>query len=264
MTRSIPPSLASVLERLELDAPMVVTIDQLSEILREEQVQSPANVVASRLRERGWLLPTGQRGVWEFAPAAVAGPYSQHDVLLPFRAFLARRSRACGLTFQAAAWAHGLADRAPKRLEVAVADVSTARALPRMLDPSMYVPRLDYEQLRSVPVLAVESVAVQMAATPGAVRSWSSASEWFPELAATLEPERLARELAERERTVWVRAGYLLQGVRPDLAEQLRAEAQPRVKTWFGPRGKLRRHDNRWQVADTLLPFDPKTMESAR
>ncbi|MDT5031236.1 MAG: hypothetical protein QOC94_1407 [Actinoplanes sp.] len=33
------------------------------------------------------------------------------------------------------------------------------------------------------------------------------------------------------------------------------------TKTWFGGRRKIVRHDNRWQVADTLLPFDPRTLE---
>jgi hypothetical protein len=77
---------------------------------------STAHIVAARLRELGWLLPTGQRGVWEFAPAAVAGPYSRGGHTRLLRSVLARAEVACGLTFQAAAWAHGLADRAPTRI----------------------------------------------------------------------------------------------------------------------------------------------------
>ena len=44
--------------------------------VRAVGVRTATRTVATRLRERGWLLPTGQRGVWEFAPAAVAGAYS--------------------------------------------------------------------------------------------------------------------------------------------------------------------------------------------
>jgi len=32
-------------------------------------------------------------------------------------------------------------------------------------------------------------------------------------------------------------------------------------RQWFGRRGKIVRHDSRWQVADTHLPFDPRALE---
>lgn len=57
-----------------------------------------------------------------------------------------------------------------------------------------------------------------------------------------------------------MRAAYLLSGLRLDLAEQLQSASKGKV--WFGPRGPLLRHDYRWQVADTLLPFDPRTLPS--
>jgi hypothetical protein len=52
--------------------------------------------------------------------------------------------------------------------------------------------------------------------------------------------------------------GYLLQGLRPDIAARI---VGPRTKTRFGGRRKIVRHDSRWQVADTLLPFDPRDLE---
>jgi hypothetical protein len=64
-------------------------------------------------------------------------------------------------------------------------------------------------------------------------------------------------KLDARPATVSGRAGYLLQGLRPDIAARI---AGPKTKTWFGRRRKIVRHDNRWQVADTLLPFDPRTL----
>lgn len=264
MTRTIPPSLSGILEELELEQPTLVTSEQLARLVEQQGVQSPVKVVAARLRERGWLLPTGRRGVWEFAPAAVAGAYSRNDPVTPLRAFLVDRADArCALTFHAAAWAHGLADRAPTHLEVAAATSELARQLPSALAGTVFDPRLSYQTLRTVPVLALESVIVHMSARPSAVRSWASALEWLPKMAHLLAADPLERELASRPLSVRARTGYLLQGLRPDLAHAMRSANPAAVKTWFGPRGRLRRHDAVWQIADTLLPFDPRTLSSA-
>jgi predicted transcriptional regulator of viral defense system len=264
MTRTIPPSMGGILEELELEQPTLVTSEQLAELVERHGLRTPARVVAARLRERGWLLPTGRRGVWEFAPAAVAGAYSRNDPVTPLRAFLAHRPAArCALTLQAAAWAHGVADRAPTRIEVATATSELAHQLPAGIAASVFDPHLDYQNLRGVPVLAPESVLVHMAASPRVVRSWTSALEWLPDLAAELSWERLSLELADRPAACRARTGYLIQGVRPDLAGAVRELGPLHGKTWFGPRGPLRRHDNAWQVADTILPFDPRILGAA-
>jgi predicted transcriptional regulator of viral defense system len=254
--------MAPVLERLELDQPTFVTSGDLARILEEEGVRTSVRVVAARLRARGWLLSTDRRGVWEFAPAAVAGPFSRHDPQAPLQAFLLQHPDArCGLTFQAAAWAHGIADRVPARLEVAASDSAVARQLPRSLSTSVFAPRLGTVTLRAVPVLAAESVLVHMAARPSAVRSWESATEWLAGLAAECSWPALSAELRGRPATVTARTGYLLEGMRPDLAASLRQLSPPKDKTWFGPRRPLLRHDSTWLIADTLLPFDPRTLE---
>jgi predicted transcriptional regulator of viral defense system len=254
--------MAPVLERMELDRPQLVTTAALATMLVDAGIKTPARVVAARLRGRGWLLPTGQRGVWEFAPAELAGPYSQGDPLVAVKSFLAgHREASCALAFQAAAWAHGLADRVPVRLEVAVPTGAVSRRLPGSLAGSVFVPALPTATIREVPVLASESALAHMAAKPADVRSWASAREWLPDLAAESDGGRLIAELSGRPPTVTARAGYLLQGLRPDLALRLRKAPLPAGKTWFGPRGKLRRHDARWQIADTLLPFDPRALE---
>jgi len=264
MTRTISPSLAGIMEDLELEQPTLVTADHLAELARRHGVLTPAKVVAARLRDRGWLLATGRRGVWEFAPAAVAGAYSVSDPVMPLRAFLVSRPGArCALTFQAAAWVHGVADRVPSRLEVAAATADMARQLPSTLAASAFDPHLDYVVHRGVPVLTPESVVVHMAARPADVRSWSSALEWLPELAGMLRSDELNRELEGRTASIATRTGYLLQGLRPDLANSLHARTRSQGKVWFGPRASLKRHDARWQIADTLLPFDPRTLAAS-
>ena len=104
MTRSISYSLAGVLEKLELERPTIVTTEMLSVILKEENIQTPTRIVAARLREKGWLLPTLIRGSWEFVPASSAGAYSANDPLLHVKSLQAKHPGIkFGLTFQSAA-----------------------------------------------------------------------------------------------------------------------------------------------------------------
>ena len=265
MARTLPPGLAPVVEELELERPELVTTAVLAEIVARQNLRTPVRVVASRLRSRGWLLATGERGVWEFAPAAHAGPIGRGEVTLPLQAAVRRRpDLKCGLTLQSAAWAHGLADRAPARLEIAAFDPVAARVLKTAGRVNTFRPVLPTVTLKNVPVLAVDSVLVHMATHPDDVRSWASASEWLPELAAEADWEYLRVELLERPIRVTIRLGYLLDGPRPELAAQLkeRAVATGRTRTvWFGSREQpTRRRSARWRVTDTLLPFDPANL----
>jgi hypothetical protein len=257
--------MAGVLATLEYERKRLITTDMLTAILQKEKVATPTRVVAARLREKGWLIATACRGVWEFSPAALAGTYSQGDPMTPLRSFLLLNpGEKCALTFQAAAWASGFADRIPMRPEVASATVQTARRLPNCLNSSVFQPALAPVLLKYVPVFAPESVFVHMVAKPTNVRSWSSAVEWLPTLMMELSEEKLLIELQSRHATDKARAGYLLQGTRPDLSDRIFERFPPQYKTWFGPRGPLHRHDNRWLIADTLLPFDPKKLEENR
>jgi hypothetical protein len=258
MTRAIPPSLAPILEQLELSGDELVTTKRLDELVRAAGIDTPTRVVAARLRERGWLLTTGHRGVWEFAPGAVAGPFSRGGPTRLLRSLLARRNVTCGLTYQAAAWALGAADRAPLRIEVAVANERDVRWMPDELDISIFDPQLPYRTAKGVPTLQATSVLTHMASTPARVRSWSSAVEWLPDIAADITVADALTELEGRPATVGARLGYLLQGLRPDVAEKI---ARPSTKTWFGPRRKLVRNDEPWKIADTILPFDPRDLE---
>jgi hypothetical protein len=256
--------MAGILEQLELDQPALVTGAELTRLLEAHGVRTPTRVVAARLRKTGWLLPTSRRGVWEFAPAAAAGPYSRNDPVTPLKAFLTQKPAAhCGLSFHAAAWAHNIAERAPARLEVAVAERHLLRQLPNQLATSVFAPKLDYSYTRGVPVLAPESVLVHMTSRPSAVRSWESAREWLPGLAAELSWEPVRVELEGRATAVRARTGYLLSGLRPDLAAHIHIDA-PLNKSWFGPRTTLRRHNAPWQIADTILPFDPTQLSASQ
>ena len=262
MTRTISASMANVLQTLELERPMLVTMADLSKILDEEKIRTSARIVAARLREAGWFIPTAQRGVWEFAPAELAGAYSSGDSLMGLRSYLAKHQNApCALTFQAAAWAYGFSDRIPAKPEVAAASSNLSRTLPASLYVSVFLPVLEYEMINGVPVLAKESIVVHMCERPSSLRSWESAREWIAELAVELSPEKMISELAPRPQSVKSRTGYLLKKIRSDIASEIYVSYKPVSKTWFGPRRKLLRHDNKWLVADTILPFDPERMQ---
>lgn len=262
--RTLPRGLAAVVEALELEQTHLVTSEALETIRLREGVGTPTKVLAARLRERGWLLKTPRRGVYEFAPGAHAGPLSRGDATLPLQAALtARPELGAGLALQSAAWALDAADRLPDRLEIAAATPAAARSVSRVLGDRarvlVFAPHLPWEHHRGVPVLSADSLLVHMGTHPRDVRSWSSALEWLPDIAADATGARLMTELAVRPTSVAARLAYLLSGLRPDIAEQVAPET-PSGKVYFGARGPLRHHDQRYQVADTVLPFDPRTL----
>ena len=260
MTRTLSRSMGAIVEELELNQPSVVTIDDLRGLAARLGLKTDAKVLAARLRAGGWLLATGTRGVWEFAPGAHTGPYGHADPVTVLRAALARRPDVdAALALGTAAWAHGIADRVPSRLDIAVPAHRPAPAgLAQSASVTVFTSHIGYETRKGVPTHRLESVVVHLAQKPAAVRSWQSVEEWLPELASELDTDLLAQELTGRPNTVAVRVGYLLDGLRPDLSETLRDGVG--TKVWFGPRGPLRRHNARWQVADTILPFDPSSL----
>lgn len=265
MPRTLSRTLAAVVEDLELDQPRVVTMATIAGIAARHGLGTAPRVIADRLRRRGWLLATGTRGVWEFAPGAHAGPYGHGDPALPLRAALAAQpDLPAALALSTAAWALGFADRAPSRLDVALPDLAAAPAsLARDTHLTSFTSHLGYVQARTLPVHRPETIVAQLAAHPSAVRSWDAVLEWLPELAATVQAQLLTRELVGRPGAVRVRAGYLLQGLRPDLADPLRADVAGPVR--FGPRDtEARRHSSTWRVIDALLPVDPAGLESVQ
>jgi hypothetical protein len=126
----------------------------------------------------------------------------------------------------------------------------------RVVHFSARLPAADIDQL---PVHRPATVLVHLATKPGDVRGWTTFAEALPELASRSSADDLERELAGRPSTVRPRVAYLLSGVAPATADRLQP-ATPRSVTWFGRSRTSRRFDKRFNVADGLLPFDPRTM----
>jgi len=265
MTRTISNSFAGILQELELERPLLVTSKQLSDLKRKHHVTSSVEVVAARLREKGWLLPTDRQGVWEFVPAEVAGIYSTNDPLLSFRTFHAKYPAVkCALTFQTAAWIYGDSDRIPSVVHVAVEENKYARPLKGHAIVSCFRPKLNTHLISNMPVLARESIIVQMAAKPSSVNSWASVPEWLPGFCAELSSEGIFEELADRPIGITQRLGYLIQAIRPDIADELMESRKPVSNAWFGDRKPTLRYDRRFLIADSLLPFDPKKIMATK
>ncbi|MCI8425105.1 MAG: hypothetical protein HFJ72_05530 [Adlercreutzia sp.] len=260
-TRTIAPTLAPILQALELNRPQYVTLSLIDALCAENGVKTPARIVASRLKDKGWLIPTPVRGVWEFAPAEVAGPYSSGDPLEPLKVLLISHADTTALLAgQAAAWAMGLADRVPSRLEVAFAERPSFK-IPPGIAASTYRMNLPPRVERGVQVLSPEALVVHMAERPASVQSWHSAAEWLPDVVYEISGDSILEELKGRPASVAARTGYLLQGWRPDAAKAIMDAYPPKDIVWFGARKKAARLDSFWKVADSLLPFDPSKMK---
>jgi predicted transcriptional regulator of viral defense system len=269
LTRTIPASLSPILAELELESARLVTIAELADLVRRSGVRTEARVVADRLRRLGWLLPTATAGVWEFAPGAHAGPVGRGDQYLELRAALAARpSVDASVCLLSALAAHGFSDRAPDHLEVAV---PTSRGVPDGLRRGarvvIFAAHLAPARPQGVPVHQPATIMVHLAARPADVTGWGAVADALPELIDAVSPANVDVELEGRARSVRVRLAYLVQGVSPELADRLLPPedgGRSAAKVWFGPRAALKRHSARFAVADTLLPFDPATLQPDR
>ena len=267
LTRAIPPSLSPILTELELESARVVTTAELTELVRRAGIQTEPRVVADRLRRLGWLLPTATAGVWEFAPGSHAGAVGHGDQYLELRAALAARpSLNAAVCLISALAAQGLSDRAPDRLEVAV---PSSRGVPDGLRRGarvvIFVAHLTPVQSQGVPIHQPSTILVHLAARPTDVSGWGAVADALPDLVDTISAADLETELAGRARSVRARLAYLVHGVSPQLADHLLPPDQggrSAAKVWFGPRARLKRHSSRFAVADTLLPFDPGTLQA--
>lgn len=254
--RSISPSLAPIVEQLELERPYVVTVDEIGELAEQAGVGSPGAVIAHRLSERGWLSSTEVRGVWEFIPGERAGAIASGDRLITLRAVLKAHDVEVALALGSALWMLDVSERAPDQHEVAVPDDDyVPAALKRSYRVVKYSAHLPPTEVTDVPVHSPGTVLVHLAHRPTHVKSWTNVLNHLTELVDLTSEDEIRTELEERSHATWVRLAYLLDGVAPELVSRL--EIEPSSKVWFGPRQELRRHNARWKVADTVLPFSP-------
>ena len=265
MPRSITKSMSGILEDMELDNKEYVTNEELWRLAQKHGIGTDVAMIAQRLKNAGWLIPTMQRGVWEFASASMAGAYSKNDPLRDVKAFkLSNPDIPCFICLQTAAWAMGLADRTPVRKELAFTDIPR-KSIPETVVPYKYSPAIPLKKVRGVEALAPESIVVQLETRPSVVKSWDAVMEWLPDVVYDTEIEVILAEIAERSDSIKRRTGYLLQGMFPDAADAIyQSIFKPSPKIRFGSRTKAIRNDEKWKISDTELPFSPKEMERVK
>lgn len=254
--RVVQPSVAAVLEALELEQPQVVTTDDIDELRRTTGTTSSTRYVIELLTDEGWLLSLRSRGVWEFAPAARAGAYGSGDPHIELRATLRKRpDLPVALAEETAAWLHGLSGRPPTRDVLAAPEglrLPPALATYRVVRATTHV---EAERRNGLPVWGVDTLLVAMADRPGSYRDWPNVTDWLSQAVARATGDGLRAELQDRTRAAWMRLAYLLdRGGDSALATELIGLAPPGQGPYYlGPRSAHGTYHARFDVIDSSL-----------
>lgn len=254
--RQIPPALAPVLEELELHQPLLVNRDDVAAVCAAVSPTASVDYVIHRLLTEGWLLPLTTRGVWEFAPAARAGPIGRGDPLIEARAALHRRpDLGIAIAAESAAWLLGLSSREPGREAIGAAKGTRIPPALKEYRIVRHVPRLEPEDVGGLPTWRVESLLTAMSIRPTTYRDWPNVRDWLPRAFERSATDALAAELEATPRAAWARLAYLARA-----AEHLQLGAYfldraPSGKGPFhlGPRDRSGKYDKPSEVVDSLL-----------
>jgi predicted transcriptional regulator of viral defense system len=257
--RSLPRVLAAIAAELEMNEATFVTLDDIRRIAEDHGFSSSARDIAWRLRRHGWLLPTESSGVWEFAPASHAGPYGRGDVFAELDGALSRNpNQDLRIALVSALWIHGWSERPPSKHEIAAApEAKVTSGLRRTYRIVRFDSRLPAaRRRRRTPVEAPATILAHLAVHPAHVSSWEAIEFALPELADNTTADQLREEMTGRPAAVSARLGYLLHNLAPKLVRNAGLKPAPTL-TRFGSEPASRRFNSYWNVADTILPFDP-------
>src|SRR5271156_4313451 len=89
VARVISRAVAALVEQLELDGDVLVTLDRLATVMRHAGLkgdETGARRLAYELQRDGWLGQLRTRHAWEFLPGARGGAYGAGDRFIEFRA----------------------------------------------------------------------------------------------------------------------------------------------------------------------------------
>jgi hypothetical protein len=254
-TRTIPRGLAPLLELLELEQPRVVTAVQLATWAREAGSGWSADLLARRLRERGWFLDLAAKGVWEFAPASRAGAFGAGDPLIELRATLARDSSApFVVAAESAVYLLGLAGRRPEPEVVGAPEGMRPPKALKGLRIVRWRPAVGPVFHDGLPTWAPSTLLAFMATRPSGYHDWPNVGEWLVQAAAQTTVHDLSLELASRPRSSWARASYLLdRGGQADAARTLLHQAPAgRGPYYLGDRGHRGRYVKEFEIVDCI------------
>lgn len=256
-TRKIPPSIAGLLQELELRQPKVVIGSQLADLIRAAGSSLTNAAAADRLVRGGWFHPLRTRGAWEFVPASRAGRYASGDPWIELRALLAHNPNApAAVAFASAVWELGFSSHPPADPTFAF---RPGWRPPRSVNDAKSVRydwRLAAHPKNGLPLWQSATIVVAAAHRPSAQSNWANADEWLPETLHTTTPEEIVIEADGRGAATVARLGHLAEWAgRGDIAEALRPLLPERLSvSYLGPRSPRGRWIKRWRLYDSLLP----------
>jgi hypothetical protein len=255
--RSIPASVAAVLEGLELEQPEVVTTDVLQDLLTRANSRLEPDELADRLVRQGWLLPLRRRDSWEFAPASRAGRVRGGDPWIEVRGLLRHQPDApIAVAGESALWERGHSTIPPRIPAMAHrSDWRPPSVLGvRTLSFNWVLPT---DELRGLPVWRDATTLVAAAHRPGAQRNWSQADDWLRRAFETVTVEEVLQEGEGRATSTLARLGYLAEwSGRDDVADAIFIDLPPELPvTFLGSRNaRAKQWNKHWRVYDALLP----------
>ena len=257
MARTIPPSLAHVVEQLELDGAQIVTAADLARLIGPATPDETARYVAYELQRAGWLGRVRTRNAWEFLPGARGGPIGSEDRFVEFRARQATDPGWRGvLAMESAATLHGLAQRLPTQEVVAL---PKGESLPKAFAGDWRSVRVDLgpqatTSMNGMPTWTIDALMVGVAARPSGYRDVAGLGQWLELGAHRADVDDVvvllqSQSAATRQRAAYLFAATLLN----EKADEVLQAYPPRQPVWFGPRTAGGHYDGNCMVNDTLL-----------
>lgn len=261
VARLISYSVADVVEQLELEGDLVVTVDRLAAVVRQLGLKDSDKAVrriAYELQRDGWLGRLRTRHAWEFLPGARGGAYTSGDRFIEFRAQRAVNPSWRGaLGMESAASVLGLAQRLPEQEVVAL---PADELVPKALAGEWRYVRIDLPDaglttLNGLRSWNLEGLIVGIATRPSAYKDIAGLGQWLPDAVADVSTDTVISLLEEMRPTTAQRAAYIIGAAGNDNARSAIVAAFPPTETvWLGPRVAGESvFDAETKVNDTLI-----------
>lgn len=152
-------------------------------ILAFQKEATKMNQIVREMKQSGWLLDTGVKGKWEFAPANRAGAFSTFDPFIALRATLdksGKEKNGITVAVESAAFILQLSEHAPRRPCIASAkNLSRTGALKNYRHVQMNIPQSTVTQIDGLQVQTMAGLLSSMAIRPHAYRDWPNVSSWI-------------------------------------------------------------------------------------
>lgn len=261
VARTISHSIADIVEQLELDGDLVVTVDRLAAVMRNiglDDNEKGIRRLAYELQRDGWLGRLRTKHAWEFLPGARGGPYGSGDRFVEFRAQRAVDPRWPGvLAMESAASVLRLAQRIP---ELEVVALPVGEPFPKALTGGWRYVRIELSKEgltteNGLPSWNLEGLLVGIAARPSAYKDVAGLGQWLPEAVADVDVDAVIKLLEGVRPTTAQRAAYIIGAAgNVDVRSAIVKRFPPSETAWLGPRvAGAGFFDTESNVNDTLL-----------